>query len=362
MRKTIGASESSSIYLLGICASSLVSVFLSLAFSRTNASFDGMSVFNWVGYPLVQIAFFATVVVYAAVRRIDEKSVARIRKFTNWKQIALIPFIGIATILTFLPLANLWSSFLALIGYHGAGVSMPDYSDAGVYFLSLLVMAVVPACCEELFMRGNVFHGLSTRSVWFGILMSSFFFSLMHINPVQTVHQFGLGIVLVLVLILSKSIWACVLLHCFNNFVSITLTAYIPQVDIWYSKLGYFNWITGIISVLIGIASLVILLYLFYRLGKKRNGGFRVVGGIEYDGYSISLSADDQRKKSNILLDSFAFLGSLFTKSGWRKLSSVLEYENGVPHIGKQQQMIGVWIALGLVLAYWLYAFIAGLI
>lgn len=362
MRKTIGASESSSIYLFGICAGSLLSVFLSLAFSRTNASFDGMSVFNWVGYAVMQLAFFSTVAVYAKVRRIDEISVARIHKFTNWKQIVLLPFIGIATILAFLPLANLWSEFLALIGYHGAGVSMPNYSNAGVYLLSLLLMALIPALCEELFMRGNVFHGLSTRSIWFGILISALFFSLMHANPVQTVHQFGLGIVLALVLILSKSLWACVILHFFNNFVSITLTAYIPQVDVWYSKLGYYNWLVGGISVIVGVILLVFLLYFFYRFGKKRNDVFRVVGSIEYEDYSISVSADDQRRKSGAISDAFAFFKSLFTKNGWKRLSHVLERENGVLYLGKQQPMIGVWIALGLVIVYWLYAFIVGMI
>lgn len=359
-RRTIGASESSSIYLFGVCAVSLVSLFLSLIFSKVDASFDGMSVFSWVAYPLLQLAFFATVVIYAKARHIDEIHVARIRKYTNIKQIYLIPLIGIATILVFLPLANLWTEFLNLIGYDGGGVSMPAYSNVGVYFLSLFVMALLPAFCEELFMRGNVFSGLSTKSVWFGILMSALFFSLMHANPYQTVHQFGLGLVLAIVMILSNSLFACVLLHFFNNFVSITMTAYMPFVNEWYIKLGAYNWLVGIASVVVGLLLLVILLYLFYRFGAKDER--RLSSAIEYDDYTIYASVADDQRQEGIGKGLIMFFKSLFTKRGWQNITITLAQKNGVQIIGKNQRMFGVWLALALVCVYWLYNFIYGLI
>lgn len=359
-RRTIGASESSSIYLFGVCAVSIVSLFLSLIFSKVDAQFDGMSVFAWVSYPLIQLAFFATIAIYAKARHIDEINVARVHKYTNIKQICLIPLIGVATILVFLPLANLWSEFLTLIGYEGSGVSMPAYSNVGVYFLSLIIMALLPAFCEELFMRGNVFAGLSTKSVWFGILMSALFFSLMHANPYQTVHQFGLGIVLAIVMILSDSLFACVLLHFFNNFVSITMTAYMPFVNEWYAKLGAYNWLVGIFSVLIGLVLLVILLYLFYKFGKKDER--RISSVIEYDDYTIYASVADDQRDEKVGKGLIFFLKSLFTKRGWQNITLTLTQRNGVQIIGKNQRMFGVWLALALVCVYWLYNFIYGLI
>lgn len=358
MRKTIGATESSSIYLLGVCATSVLSLVLSLAFRKTDASFAGMSVFNWVGYAVIQTAFFLTVLIYSKVRKIDEIHVAKIHKFTNWKRLVLLPFIGIATILVFLPLANAWTSFLSIIGYNIVEVPMPDYSNVGIYFLSLLLMAVIPAICEELFIRGNVFSGLSTRSTWFGILISALLFSLMHANPVQTVHQFGLGIVLAIIMAMSGSILPCILLHFFNNFVSITLTAYLPQVGDWYAQLGYYNWLVGFFSVAIGLISLVALLYLYHRFGKSEKE-LQVVGQMEFDTFTIYASID---KKRNMFEDMGVFFKSLFTKQGWRNVSSALSRSNGVEYIGKQQPMIGVWLAIALVAAYWLYIFIAGLL
>lgn len=81
----------------------------------------------------------------------------KIKGKLNPVQIAILPFIAIATILVFLPLANAWSAFLGIIGYHGAGVSMPSFSNVGFYFLAIFVMAIMPAIGEEIFMRGTVF-------------------------------------------------------------------------------------------------------------------------------------------------------------------------------------------------------------
>ena len=231
MRKTIGASESSSIYLMGICVGSLLSLFLSLALRNSSATLDGMSVYSWCGYAIMQIGFIATVFTYARVRKIDIVNVAKLKGRLNALQIVILPFIAIATILVFLPLANAWSAFLSVIGYHGPGVTMPEFSNVGYYFLALFVLAIMPAIGEEIFMRGTVFSGLATRDIWFGVLMSGLFFSLMHANPVQTVHQFGLGVVLAIVVALSGSVWAGVIIHFFNNFISLTLTAYLPEVD-----------------------------------------------------------------------------------------------------------------------------------
>lgn len=362
MRRTIGASESSSIYLLGICIGSLLSLFLSLILRNVSATLDGMSVYSWCGYAIMQVGFIATVFVYARVRKIDVVRIAKLRGKLNPMQIALLPLIAIATILVFLPLANAWSAFLGVIGYHGAGVSMPSFSNAGIYFLALFVMAIMPAIGEEILMRGTVFPGLATRNVWFGVLISGLFFSLMHANPVQTVHQFGLGVVLALVVALSGSIWASVIIHFFNNFISITLTAYLPQVDAIYVKLGYFNWLTGAASVVIGIVLLVCLLYLFYRAGDKRQKAGEVSNVYQEDGFTIVATANVTTKSKNVFKGMIRFFKSLFTKQGRKSIQYELEERNEVEYIGKNQKLSGVWIALALVCAYWLYAFISGLI
>lgn len=367
MRKNIGASEGAGIYILGLCGASVFTLILTYAMRARGSYFDSMSIANWVSYALTQLAFIGVVVAYSQIRRVDLPTVARVRKFTNWKQYLLLPLIAIASIMAFLPMSNLFILVLKSIGFNGASVSMPACSNVGIYLLTLLIMAVLPAIGEELLCRGCLLNGLSTRSLWFGILISSLLFSLMHANPLQTVHQFGLGVVLCIVMILSGSIWACVIVHFLNNFISITISAYIPQIDRICVDLGYWNILTGTISVIIGIILLVCLLYLFYRAGSPKKSGYKVVtDGIVYEEFSIyatpETKADDRRYKfsNSTFVGMFKFLGSLFTKNGWRMLTRELRSKNEVVYLGKSQPMFNVWLALGFGVLYWLLAFISG--
>ena len=361
MKKTIYANEGASIFLIGLCVSSILATLLS-ALVQGLGDFEGMPIMSWISYALIQIMFIVSAIVYSAVRKLNVPAVTRMNKGLKPLQYVLLPFIAIATILVFLPLANAWEAFLGVIHYHGAGVSMPATGKVWVYFVALFIMAVMPAFGEEILLRGFTFHGTSTRSVWFGILISSALFSLMHANPVQTVHQFGLGVVLAIVVASTGSLWGAVIIHFLNNFIALTLTTYLPQVNALYISLGYFNWLTGAASVIIGLVLLVILLYLFYRLGNKEGRKFTVVsGGIEYDEFTI-YAHDEEEKKSNVFLDTFRFFGSLFTKVGWQNVNRALTRSNGIETTGKGQNVLGVWLALGIVVVYWFIAFVRGLI
>ncbi len=373
MRREIGASEGASLYLLAVCVSNVLALLLSLILANVHAGWGGMSAFDWSGYALMQVGFLGVTLVFQKVRGWDFKRVARLGAPVKLGQFILTPFIAIATILVFLPLANAWGAFLDVIGFKG-GVVMPDYSNVGVYFLSLFIMAVVPAVGEELLMRGGVFSSLSSRGVWFGVLISALLFSLMHANPMQTVHQFGLGAVLAITVALTGSVWSAALVHFFNNFVSITVTAYMPAVDEAYVKLGYFNWLTGAASVVVGLFILLALLYALYVMGEGR----AVSPRIEYEGFSIYVPEESAPKKLSQRLSGhikgyLRFIRSLFTKEGWRGLTAALTRRNDVQLICSREALeangqrssaalLGVWLAIGFSAVYWLVSFIEGLI
>ncbi len=362
MKRTIYANESATMYMIALLVGNILATLL-VTTVRGLGDFAGMNIMSWVTYALIQVLFVASCMIYAAARKINILVVTRMNKGLKPVQYLLLPFITIATILVFLPIANAWSAFLNVVHYHGSGVAMPAPSEVWIYFLALFIMAVMPAFGEEILMRGFVLHGTSTRSVWFGILISAALFSLMHANPLQLIHQFGLGIVLAIVVASTGSIWGAVLIHFFNNFISITLTAYLPQVDALYVSLGYWNWLTGVASIIVGIFLLVILLYLFYRAGKsKEERHFTVVSnGIEYDEFTIYAQGEEQ-KKSNIFVDTLKFVASLFTKRGWQNTTRALTRSNQIETTGKAQNVLGVWLAFGVVAIYWIIAFVQGMI
>ena len=364
MRNRIGASEGASTYMLGVCGASLLGSFFMNLMAGRGGVFHGMAILDWIGYALMQLAFVAVVFIMGALRKYDPIKVTRLRPSTNWKQYILLPFIAIFTIMTFLPLADWFGQLLYLIGYKGSGVAVPGFDNVGIYFLALLVMAILPAFGEELLCRGMLQTGLNTRGVAFGVFISALLFSFMHANPHQTIHQFGLGVVLALVYILSGSLLPCILLHFLNNFITLTISAYIPEIEMAIYNLGNWNYLTGTASIIVGLFGLAILLYIYYRVGeKKKTPTFKVFeNNVVFEDYTITVSMDGKEKKSNPFLDTFRFVGSLFTKNGWSKVSMVLSDKMDVPSLGKRQPMITVWLAIGFAVFYWLLNFILGFI
>lgn len=364
MRKNIFASEGAATYLFAICGASLIGYAFTLIMSGRGGSFAGVSVAGWTNYALTQLAFIGVIAVFSAVRKFDPLAVAKIKPSKNWKQYALLPFIAFAAILAFYPLALLFMRLLSLCGYPVLAVYSIDFSNVGVYFLALVLMAVLPAVGEEFLCRGIVQSGLNTRGIKFGILISALLFSLLHASPTQTVHQFGLGIVLAIVFILSGSLLPCVLLHFLNNFMTLTVSAYIPQVDQIIFDLGYWNYLTGAASVIVGLFMLVLLLYVYYRVGKPlRTGKGGVNREIVFDDVTFTVSYDGQSgKKENAFIEFFRFFGSLFTARGWRAVGNALENKLDTPVIGKAQPMTNVWLSIGFAAIYWVFAFITGIV
>jgi membrane protease YdiL (CAAX protease family) len=84
--------------------------------------------------------------------------------------------------------------------------------------LILLGACVFPALGEELLFRGVLSRGLIA---WHGVMAGSIFasvlFGLMHLVPAQAVATIVIGLVLQLVFLCTRSLWAPILLHLLNN-------------------------------------------------------------------------------------------------------------------------------------------------
>lgn len=377
MRRNLIASEGGSVYLFALCGASVLQSVLSYLIAGRAGEFAGMNIGSWIAYAVNQFAIILVVVLFAVWRKYDVREVSKIRPLANPKRWALLVPITFVTIIAFLPLSMLFNAFLGVIGYPvGGSVAMPDYNNVGVYFLSLFLMAFLPAIGEELLMRGTVLPALTTRGVWFGVFISAFLFSFMHGNPVQTVYQFCLGAVLAVLFLMSGSIIPCIIVHFLNNFITITMSAYLPQIDAMINGLGAFNWLTGTVSFVLGSLLLMFLLYLYHRAGKpraKNDGGFRVVdNGVVFEEYALYAYADGAQSgkakrpkfdfRHNVVADGVKFVGSLFTKRGWRTAELELAGQGGVPYLGKQQPMINVWLAIGFAALWWVVTFISGLL
>ena len=91
-----------------------------------------------------------------------------------------------------------------------------------VVYASLLVAVLIAPICEELFFRGFLLQGLrQSMPAWAAIGVSSLIFATAHLSlgsfPILLVLAIFLGILRVA----TRSIWPGVILHTFNNLLSL---------------------------------------------------------------------------------------------------------------------------------------------
>lgn len=101
-------------------------------------------------------------------------------------------------------------------------------------FLNILVFAVVPAICEELFFRGFLFQNFRRFSnVFWAIFFSSLIFSLLHFQIYGFFVRWLMGAMLAFLFFYGKSIQSAIFAHFINNFFTTFVT--------WLALNGYIS-------------------------------------------------------------------------------------------------------------------------
>lgn len=97
--------------------------------------------------------------------------------------------------------------------------------------LAVLFVAVLPALSEELWCRAFIGRGLvGVHGVFWGVLLTSFLFGLIHVDPCQGTMAMVLGVCLHGIYLLTRSLLLPMLLHFLNNALAVTLPR-VPAVQ-----------------------------------------------------------------------------------------------------------------------------------
>jgi membrane protease YdiL (CAAX protease family) len=242
----------------------------------TDGSFSESVEFGELLMVLTQLFMFAGAFFYLSVFR--KANYFKLFSFgfdkLNAKKVGLLLLITVGSILLFVPFADLFVWILTLFGYKASGeIAMGDGFGG---FLTLVVSAAIfPAFFEEMLFRGVYLNGARKRGAFFAVTYTAFVFMIYHGNPMQTVHQFFLGIVLTYLAVISGHIGYGIVVHFFNNFIAI-LMAFIP-----FGKLsaGWSAFIS-VVWIFVGIIILIPSLKAFARMNaKERNISLKAVGG-----------------------------------------------------------------------------------
>ena len=243
---------------LAVAAALLASVVLFAALPHDVA--------QWA-YAFVAPALFAVAAVLGGVLDgTDPVAALGLKRAPRPWQAGLIVALAVACIVAFLPLATWIAKLFALMGYHG-GPNYADYTSSwGNMILGLVAMALMPAVGEEALCRGMAFGAMRQKGTYFGIVLSAVFFALLHGNPVQVAHQFLIGVVMAVLVHLTRTVWASVIFHFCNNAVVILY-------EFTYTQCGWtytIPWWVLLIMFVVGLPSVVLLVWLFGRLTLRK--------------------------------------------------------------------------------------------
>jgi membrane protease YdiL (CAAX protease family) len=95
--------------------------------------------------------------------------------------------------------------------------------------ISFLIVAVSPAICEEVLVRGFILSSFSTlKNKWFTVVIVGILFGIFHLDPFRFLPTAILGVILSYIMVETKNILLPALFHFINNGFS-TLTSFLTS-------------------------------------------------------------------------------------------------------------------------------------
>jgi membrane protease YdiL (CAAX protease family) len=148
---------------------------------------------------------------------------------------------------------------------------MVNLKSFGGYVVSLILLAFIPAVCEETLFRGGLQNFLTraTRSPWLAIIVVSILFSVVHFSFYGFLPRMFLGIMLGLIFYYTGNIWLSITGHFLNNALAVTAAYVIARQgksvkEAMNEDIQAYYW---------GFLAIPILLLLFSVLRKNKNYG-----------------------------------------------------------------------------------------
>ena len=215
----------------------------SLVFSLTLAlisQLSGMTIgqlqetdaYKYFSYILYQVVYVGIILAFAFIYRSRPRDFGYRKAKVRHYIVALLLAFGLLFSLSWVN--GFFLQFMELLGYKPPYAQHPDLTEreyaliyqlpslAGGGFVGvLLVVAVLPALCEETIFRGIILDGVKDIGTVAACLLSGLLFSIFHQNPPQTVYQFICGAAFALLAIRADSVLPAILVHFINNAVII---------------------------------------------------------------------------------------------------------------------------------------------
>ena len=174
--------------------------------------------YGMAGLAMTEIIILAVAVLSTNVFRFDLPETFPLRKPTSRQVggtlVVWMGFWGLTMSLTM----SLFSFFPdSLVG---TNTSMNDFVTSVPFPLRVLIMAVMPAICEEALFRGFLQRSMRGWSRWPRIITVGILFGIMHLDPIRIPPTALLGVALALVMVKTENLLLPALFHFVHNLLS----------------------------------------------------------------------------------------------------------------------------------------------
>jgi uncharacterized protein len=125
-------------------------------------------------------------------------------------------------------------------------------SGPGDLIINIIVVALLPAFCEEMLFRGALQRVMIhlTKNPWAGIIITAFVFSALHLQFMGFLPRMFMGIVLGALYWYSGSLWTSILAHFVFNAIQVVGVAYMPELANNDPEIPVLAGIAGAIAVM----------------------------------------------------------------------------------------------------------------
>lgn len=199
----------------------------------------------------------------------------------EWRQVGVVAAIVIAALFVSgslgylneqLPVSQSWRATFEKWekSYMDDMESMIGLDNAGQLLITLVLLAFLPALCEEALFRGGFQNFLTraTRKPWLSIIIVSLIFSAVHLSYYGFLPRLFLGIVLGVIYHYSGRLWLCILAHFLNNAIAVSLLyAYKQQGKSFTEAMNETNDMAYIGLIVLPVV--IALLFLFKKISPQ---------------------------------------------------------------------------------------------
>lgn len=173
------------------------------------------------GVALTEIILLAMALAAALLLKVDLKAMFPVKK-PKVRQIFGVILLWFGTYLLGI-LATLIVAFFAPEGMAEISVALNEVFTSVPMLLAYLVVAVMPAICEEALHRGFIMTSMkSIRKEWAIVLVMGLIFGIFHLDVYRFAATALLGMALTYVMLKTENILMPALFHLINNLLAVT--------------------------------------------------------------------------------------------------------------------------------------------